>query len=523
MKTYILRLDAHDDIISARDKMNWGKAERILLVWPERGRVLNRRLDLLLLQRHCKALGAQLAVVSRDREVRYHAPRLGIPVFKSLRKAQGAVWRVPRRFRKGETPPIAQPGTDTRPLNSDIPIPSHATSRLPERPERPKPLPALIRLAAFTIAVLAFLSIAAVLLPQAELGLRPETRTQQATIRVQASPDFQTIDLSGQAPAGWATVIVEGRESVAVSGSISIPDKPAIGHVRFTNLTDRVVEIPEETVVRTLESESIRFIVTQSGSVPGAPGESISLPVRCLTPGMEGNLPANRLVAIEGLLGTQLSVTNPFATNHGSERQAPAPTQEDREQLSAQLQRSLRRTALAELQGNLAEGDLMIPTSLKLVEVLEETFQPADTEPADHLELNMRLGFQALVVPGEEIESLALAVLDANMPAGFTSSGQGAEIENLNRPVYRADALIVWDMGAKRRIQAEIHEPAVLQLALGQTPEQAKANLAAIIPLAAPAQIRLTPEWWPRLPVLPFRILIFNQDIGSPATWQGNP
>ena len=100
MKTYILRLEPHDDLVSTRDKMGWAKDSRILLVWPEKHRLLNRRLDLILLQRHSRTLGSQLALVTRDPEVHYFAPRLGIPVFRSLHKAQGQHWRVPRRFRR---------------------------------------------------------------------------------------------------------------------------------------------------------------------------------------------------------------------------------------------------------------------------------------------------------------------------------------------------------------------------------------------------------------------------------------
>ncbi len=100
MKTYILRLEPHDDLVSTRDKMGWAKDSRILLVWPENKALLNRRLDLILLQRHSRSLGSQLALVTRDPEVHYFAPRLGIPVFRSLHKAQGQHWRVPRRFRR---------------------------------------------------------------------------------------------------------------------------------------------------------------------------------------------------------------------------------------------------------------------------------------------------------------------------------------------------------------------------------------------------------------------------------------
>src|SRR5512144_2386422 len=94
MKTYIVQLEDHDDVISARDKISWSKARRILLVWPGKGRVLERRVDLLLLQRHSHQLGAQLAFATRSREVRAHARELGIPVFPNAVIAQQLAWRV---------------------------------------------------------------------------------------------------------------------------------------------------------------------------------------------------------------------------------------------------------------------------------------------------------------------------------------------------------------------------------------------------------------------------------------------
>ena len=99
MKTQIIHLEPHDDVISARDKMDWGQTGRILLVWPERGSVLTRRLDLVLLKRHSAFLGAQLAIMTSDADVLFHARRLAIPVFKNLRQAQRSHWRVERRFR----------------------------------------------------------------------------------------------------------------------------------------------------------------------------------------------------------------------------------------------------------------------------------------------------------------------------------------------------------------------------------------------------------------------------------------
>ncbi|MFC1878746.1 baseplate J/gp47 family protein [Chloroflexota bacterium] len=471
MKTYILHLDQHDDIISARDKMGWGKSGRILLVWPESGRVLNRRLDLLLLQRYSVTLGAQIAIVSRDPEVRYHAPRLGIPIFKSLRRAQSTAWRIPRRFRKNfeeessDMPAEAAPPADPAPHRGI----------LPERPPPARPaLNTLTRLLTFTVGVLAFLAIAALLLPGAELTLHPEVRTQEIEIRLKAHPDYEFVDINGKVPAQWTKIIVEGRDSIPASGIISLPDRPATGEARFTNLTDQAVDIPAGTVIHSLDDPPIRFEVSEAGRAASGPGQNVSLPVRCLQPGTIGNLGANKLVALEGQLGTQVNVTNPRPMYGGRQRQEPAPSQEDRDQLIARLGAALRQTATQEIQQGLAEGDLWWPFSLNLREALEQEFMPAGQEPADILELSMRLEFEALVISAANIQELANLVLDSNLPSGFTPLDEQIKIEattpNPSTPNIR------WDLHVSRQIRASLSEPQVIQLSMGPSGSGAAAQ-----------------------------------------------
>src|SRR5574338_373405 len=113
MKTFIVQLETHDDVISARDKISWAKARRVLLVWPRKGSVLERPVDLLVLARHAKQNGAQMAVVTRSPKVKTYAAELGIPVFSSAAQAQGVVWRRPRGSLRSpagfETPEHAAP------------------------------------------------------------------------------------------------------------------------------------------------------------------------------------------------------------------------------------------------------------------------------------------------------------------------------------------------------------------------------------------------------------------------------
>ena len=69
MKTKIISLESHDDLISVRDKFSWAKTPRILLVWPKYEKITLRLLDMKVLQRHADSLGAQLGLVTGQPKV----------------------------------------------------------------------------------------------------------------------------------------------------------------------------------------------------------------------------------------------------------------------------------------------------------------------------------------------------------------------------------------------------------------------------------------------------------------------
>jgi hypothetical protein len=502
MKTQILNLEPDDDILSARDKLNWVQTQRLILVWPPHGGVLASRLDLAIFQRHAASKGTSLALVTRDREVAYHAHKLGIPVFASLRQAQSAEWRTSRQQRRRRLslrrPPRSTPG---EPIQS-------ALERLPPRPSRTPPqLAPLTRLVVFTLGVLATLSIAAVLYPSASLRLAPTRQTQEITLEAQASPQTQSASLAGRLPAHWQGVVVEGRLALPTSGEVLTPDKYAAGQALFTNLTDGEVAIPEQAVVLApLEDQTIRFAVAQAGRLPAGAGQTVSLPIRALAPGSAGNVPAGAIQAVLGALGTQAAVSNPEPTLGGQERRDRAPSQADRQRLLEKLRLELTQTALAELQAGLNADDLLITPSLTDPHPLEVVYDPEATEPSDELTLNLRLEYQAQVVPGEALRLLAQGVLDANLPPGFKALPQSLEIQHLQPPELQPGSGYHWRLLARRRLQALLGEEGAVQMVLGLSPEQAQQRLAADLPLQAQPEIRLAPDWWPRLPIIPFRI-----------------
>lgn len=509
MKTQILTLDAHDDVISVRDKMAWGQTGRILLVWPEHSQILTRRLDLVLLQRHSASIGSQLALVTQHPQVIAHAAQLGLPVFRAPLEAQTVRWRASRK-RKAR-PQRRAPRPDLAALRQQAKPPSPAWLAHPAA-----------RLAPFALSVLALLILVGLLLPGAQISLTPQTSSQQVILSVAASADISSVNLAGLLPARPVSVIVEAQDSQDCTGTIMIPVQAASGNVRFTNLTTEAVSIPPGTVVSTLGANPIRFATTSAVTIPGSPGMTITAPVRALQPGDAGNLPANSLTAIEGSLGLSLSVTNLSATSGGSNSPAPAPTLLDRDALSQRIQATLRQAALEDLLASLAEGDYLIAPTLAIVQVLDESVSPLAGQASEQIEIALQIEFSALIVSGTDLQALVTPILDANLPNGFAPLPGSLAILSTTSPNLDEQGIARWDIQASRTILADIPTAQVVNLALGQPVALAAQNMAAELPLDTPPQISVSPSWWPRLPFLPLRIQVTIFDFSSlPETGEG--
>ena len=109
------------------------------------------------------------------------------------------------------------------------------------------------------------------------------------------------------------------------------------------------------------------------------------------------------------------------------------------------------------------------------------------------------------------------ATLDAVVKQATDSSGTGAKnlttskaITQLTQPVTQEAGKATWKMQASWLMGARLNENEAISLVIGLSPEQARQQLSEQTPIAGNAEIRMNPEWWPRLPVLPFRIKLIN-------------
>jgi hypothetical protein len=278
--------------------------------------------------------------------------------------------------------------------------------------------------------------------------------------------------------------------------------------VVFTNLSDKPVSVPLGLVVRDLADPPVRFTTIQTGELEAGPGITTTLAVRAITPGEGGNLPAGALTAIEGSLGLSLAATNPIPTQGGSDRSLPLPTSQDRRRLYQKLEAALRQSAQEEFEGQLSPSDLLFTQTLTITHVLEQSYTPAEGQPSGQLELSLRLEYQALSASNSDINKFATVLLDANLPKGYLPLPDSLVVRQASPVVLERPNLPRWQLSAQRTLYADIPPAQTANLILGYPPAQAIARLRAAWPLSTDPVINLSPAWWPRLPILPFRITI---------------
>jgi hypothetical protein len=497
MKTHIIQLERHDDVISTRDKMIWGSSQRILLVFPERGNILTRRIDLVLLQRHSAALGAQLALVTSNVSIRLNARDLGIIVFKSVIQAQKSPWRVPlairRKFKRRPPPRLALDDLRQRLV--------------------PPPVPGSIgqRLLIFAFGLAAVVALVLFLFPNASILLDMAQQEQRVKMNIWANPSIQSPNLSGGIPAGVTTVIVEGTETENSTGRTLLANRSARGEVLFVNLTDRDVLVPAGTIVRTRIDPVVRFETLLSVVVKGENGEEGELiPVRAVLAGSGGNVEAGAIEAIEGNVGPLLSVTNPQFTSGGTDQLSPSPNDADFDRARERLLERLRQQAEMEIKAILPSDTYYLSPSIRMQAIEYEDRQPAENQPGDQLRITVRAAFSAWYVTAENIYLAASTALDANLDAGYAPIPDTMEITLMGPPTMQGDN-VSYQLEAVRQLKATWSKDNVVHLVRGKDLMTAAVVVQEKLLLKSPPQFSMSPHWWPRLPYLPFRIQVGDQ------------
>jgi hypothetical protein len=494
MKTQIITLESHDDLISVRDRLSWAKTPRILLVWPKYEKVTLRQVDLKVLQRHAYSLGAQLGLVTRARRVRDDAEALRIPVFESTGQAQRVAWPKPRRRRWVRR----APQKDLR-EKRELVSAKEATWRTHP----------VVRVGAFMIGVSSVLVLVALFIPQAQVRLHPETKLQSIVLPVTASPAVESVFITGTIPAREKRLIVDGTQTVIVTGEGVIPQSKAQGIAVFRNLTQQAVSVPAGTVVRTVDN--VRFVTTSDEEVDAGVGKLLEAPIEAVEGGLAGNVEVDSVVVVEGRLGLSLSVTNPEPLTGGREIPSVQASERDRERAKDELLERLENEARTILNEDIEAGDILFTDTLAVSQILSEVYDPPAGAAGTKLTLTMQVEYSALHTAASDLTELAALALNASLPPGFSATSDALNVKPTTEPIADDDGSIQWNVRAERSIVRQINNAQVMQMIQGVAVRRAQTLLENNLLLEDAPEIDLFPEWWPWVPIVPFRISVITQ------------
>jgi hypothetical protein len=498
LKEQVLHLDLNDDYNSARDKIGWAQTARVLLVWPPGGRVLSRRLDLLLLQRHARRLGAQLALVTTDPLVRDYARDLGLPAFGSLEASRRSPWR-------------ARPAPDL----------THPSRRLDRSTLRPPPsfhpltwpawVPWVSKSALFAAALAGLLFLALAVLPGATVTVSPARHPLSTVVQIVADPAI-TETVGATVPARLVPVEVETSGQTATTGLAEVPSVPAVGSVVFTNLDGVVTVVPAGTGMRTTSGSPERFKTLQTVSMDPHVGATVVAGIEAIDLGPGGNVAAGQINAIDGPLGLELAVTNPAPTSGGARSQKPAVSADDQARLHDQLLAQLQTDALNTIQGQLGPAEFLATDSLTVTRELARTYDQAAGEQADALQLTLRVAFTGLVIADSPAQQVAQAALAAQVGRGqMLVPGSSSFVRETNLQTG-PDGRARFSVDASATLEPIIDPDRVRALVSGQGLDDAQLRLVSALPLTGAPDIAVQPEWYPRLPWMAFRIAVVITD-----------
>jgi len=342
------------------------------------------------------------------------------------------------------------------------------------------------------------------LVPSATVALKPLTYPLEETLTVRADPNLEEIDFMNLVlPATIKEVEITGREQIACTAKKDVPDGYAQGEMIFVNKTSQATTVISGTVVSTSAGTSVRFRTLEDVSLPPVAGGQARVMVEALEPGPSGNVAAWTINRVEGTIALQVNVINDSPTQGGTMKQVSYVTNEDKEQVKDMLMRRLRQEGYNGLISQL-EGAYLPPESVELI-VLTETYDKFVEEVADSLTLDMRVWARGIAIAEEDAHRLALAALESSMSEGLQLLSK--EIGLSPGGVTEAGGeQVVFQITVRGQVMMRIDEGEIKEHLTGKSIADAVTYLDRRLELAEEPSVELLPGWWPRLPLIPFRI-----------------
>ncbi len=496
MKTHVIQLNHFDDTISIKDKISWSKATRILVVWPDSGKIVLTRIDLMLILRQVDAQGAQLALVSDDQKLIELSKEIGIQVFESIPSAYKSPWRRSKRIKRRGFEEIQPQKIDVR----NHPFSNPAGKQFWNS--------RFLRVPLFILALFAIVCLFAFFVPAASIGVEPVSELKSIDLAVWANPDISTVNFSGALPARIVYVEVEDSYAGLSSGYVRIPGQNASGELTFRNLTNSQVQIPAGTIVRTAGESLIRFKTDALLALPEGINSVGQVSATSLGGGVSGNVPPFSINAIEGMIGGSVAVENTSPFSGGTDIKTLAPTENDYLEASGVLKKSLDNKALEIFRDEFPGIYMFVDETLTQESVIfEERFPTADS-PGERFTLRMKYKYSIWTITNSDLIELVKLASNSIIEKGESIDPDSINIKNTSSPRFDEDLTLRWEISAKMVVKPEINATNLAERLAGLSVAEAEGLIQKDTSLTLTDNVTVYPAFWQRLPYLPFRIQV---------------
>lgn len=500
-----IQLEPYDDVVSVRDRLQFVNAARVLLVFPSKGNILQRKLDLVLIQREAARRGLRLAIVVDDPSVAEHAEELNISAFYTVEQARTSRWRRP-----------VNQVFDPNPYRRDeiYELQQHAT--------RLKPMPSRTQLTRqrmvggvlFGMALLAVLLGIYATVPSATITITPARDQLNVNIPMIADPNIErALPEQLRVPAQTRRFTIDATVTIETTGRRNAENSLAEGVVTFSNSTGLATFIPAGTVVETDSNDPVRFETLNDIALAARQGATADVRVRAVesSSGVEGNVPANTIVSVQGSLGESVTVNNFNPTYGGGIREAAFVTEADRERLQTLVRQQLKQNARDFLLLSLDEGNnFLVPDTIEIVEERTMIYSAEVNEPVDSISLAMQSIMEAIVIDLNAARLVAFANLGNYIDAGRVINERSLTFRRGENIQILEDRRIAFQLRVEGSSLVDIDEQDVQALVAGESARDAQALLEDhyVLDPRRPPVIETFPGFLNRLPLVPSRITV---------------
>ncbi len=513
----LIQLTTTDDATSIRDRLSFLRGRYVLLVWPESGTALTRKLDLVLIQREAARLAIRLALVTHDASIIRHAAELDISTFETIGGAQRGRWKrgSTRAFSPRDRRPAGEPDPDEL-----MPV----ASRLRDETQHTRRSNPIVRIVLLLVIVAVIGGVSYVFVPSATVTLQPMLTRIEVQPVITADPSFEgQADIDSRTiPALTLRAEVEERATVETTGTRSLGASPAVGSVVFINTNSQPIEIPAGTFVSTSAGTPIIFRTTQPATVPGGIGLQIEVPIEAVPESageIGNNLGVGIINTVIGELAGRVEVRNFAPTYGGTSSSVRAVTEDDRQRLLDILRQQIQARAYTEMLPRITDTQIIIPETIRIVQERDDwtTFDFNVGDVTDNLSLTMRAVVEATAVELQYAQQIAYVELSNQVPRGRIVITEMLRYQSATNVTVDLEGRVTFTLAASAWLRPQYDPALIAERLTGRPVDDAARYLSStleLMPESTP-QIVITPDWFGTLPVLPMRITVTQ-------TWNNN-